>query len=126
PRLWGGWGRVSRGGAGAAFRWTVMAFSPPLWALWPLQALHALSFAAAFIGAIKLVESLARPDQASAAQSLSSALSAGVLIGLATLASGPLFAAFGSGGYLAMAGMALAGTVGTAWIHRHQRQAKTE
>jgi len=39
------------------------------------------------------------------------ALSAGVLIGLATLASGPLYVAFGSRAYLSMAGLALVGGV---------------
>ena len=36
-------------------------------------------------------------------------MSAGVLIGLATAASGPLYDAFGLKGYLAMAGLACAG-----------------
>jgi PPP family 3-phenylpropionic acid transporter len=31
------------GGAAAVLRWSALAFSPPLWALFPLQALHALS-----------------------------------------------------------------------------------
>ena len=36
-------------------------------------------------------------------------LSAGLLIGLATAASGPLYDRFGAGGYWAMAAMAVAG-----------------
>ncbi|PZU73415.1 MAG: MFS transporter [Brevundimonas sp.] len=93
--------------AGAAvLRWTAMAAAPSLWLLWPLQALHALSFAASYLAGVELIERLAPRDSHTAAQTLNSMLSAGVLIGLATLASGPLYDAFGSGGYLAMAGLA--------------------
>ena len=97
-------------GAGAAvLRWTAMATAPPLLMLWPLQALHALSFAATYLAGVQLVERLCPPGGQTAGQTLNSVLSAGVLIGLATLASGPLYDRFGAGGYLAMAAMALAG-----------------
>ena len=103
------WTMLALGSGAAVLRWTLMAFAPPLWALWPLQALHALTFAATFLAGVQIVEGLARPDLQTAAQTLSSALSAGLLIGLATLASGVLYDRVGAGGYLAMAGMALAG-----------------
>ncbi|QQQ18858.1 MFS transporter [Brevundimonas vitis] len=97
-------------GAGASVvRWTALALVPPLWTLWPLQALHALSFAATFLAGLELVERLAPPDSQTAAQTLSSALSSGVLIGLATLASGPLYDTFGAVGYLAMTALAAVG-----------------
>ena len=95
----------------AVMRWGLMAAMPPLWALWPLQALHALSFAASYLAGIDLIERLAPPESQTAAQVLSSTLSAGVLIGMATLASGPLYDAFGAGGYLAMAGLAGLGLI---------------
>ena len=50
-------------------------------------------------------------------------LSAGVLIGLATLASGPLYDAFGSGGYLAMAGLAGVGLL--AVLSRESRRTRS-
>ena len=97
-------------GAGAAVvRWTLMAFTPPLWALWPLQTLHALSFAATYLAGVQIVERLSPADSHTAAQTISSVVSAGVLIGLATAASGPLYDAVGLKGYLAMAALALAG-----------------
>lgn len=102
------------GGAGALVRWVVMAFAPPLWALWPLQALHALSFAASFMAGLSLLDRLAPKESATAAQTLSSALSSGLLVGLGTVASGPLYDAYGAGGYLAMAAMAGMGLYG-AW-----------
>lgn len=105
------------GGAAAILRWTVYAFSPPLWLLFPLQALHVLSYAATFLASLQLVERLSSPRNASAAQSINSALSGGVLAGLATMASGPLFDRFGAGGYLLMAVMCFAGLIGALRLY---------
>lgn len=105
----GPWGLLMVGSAAAVLRWGVMALAPPLWLLWPLQALHALTFAATFLAGVQLVERLSPPDTHTAAQMLSSVLSAGVLIGLATAVSGPLYDRFGPGGYWAMAALAGAG-----------------
>ena len=105
----GPWLMLSVGASAAVVRWTLMAFAPPLWALWPLQTLHALSFAATYLAGVQIVERLSPPDNHTAAQTLSSVVSAGVLIGLATATSGPLYDAFGLKGYLAMAGLACAG-----------------
>lgn len=100
-------------GVGAAVaRWSLMALAPPLWALWPLQSLHALTFAATYLAGVEIVERLSPPDSHTAAQTLSSVLSAGLLIGLATAASGPLYDRAGLAGYLVMA--VLAGTGGLA------------
>jgi PPP family 3-phenylpropionic acid transporter len=108
------------GGAAAVLRWTAYAFVPPLWLLFPLQALHALTFAAAFMASLRLIERLAPPESASAAQAINSALSAGFMLGVGTLASGPLFDAFGSRGYLAMAAMGGLGLIGALRLARRQ------
>jgi PPP family 3-phenylpropionic acid transporter len=105
----GPWSLLMVGSAAAILRWSVMALAPPLWLLWPLQALHALTFAATFLAGVQLVERLSPPGTHTAAQTLSSVLSAGVLIGLATAVSGPLYDRFGAGGYWAMAALAGAG-----------------
>lgn len=110
------------GGAAAALRWTAYAFSPPLWVLFPLQALHALTFAASFLASLRLIETLTPPASASAAQAVNSALSMGFTLGVATLCSGPLFDAFGAHGYLAMAGMGLLGLAGAIALHRRARR----
>lgn len=99
------------GGLAAVLRWTVMAFSPPLWALFLLQPLHVLSYAATFLASLQLIERLSTPRNASAAQTINSALSAGVLMGVATMASGPLFDRFGAQGYLLMSAMSVAGVI---------------
>lgn len=100
---------VAIGGVAALVRWTALAFSPPLWLLFPLQGLHSLSFTATFLGSLALIERYAPPHTASAAQTISSSLSGGLFIGLATLGSGPLFDAFGAFGYLGMTLMTLVG-----------------
>jgi MFS transporter, PPP family, 3-phenylpropionic acid transporter len=102
----GPWLLLMIGGGAAVVRWVALAFMPPLWLLWPLQALHALSFAATFLAGLQIVERLAPPANQTAAQTLLSALSSGVLIGLATLMAGPLYDAYGALGYLAMAVLA--------------------
>lgn len=99
-------------------RWTALAFSPPLVLLWPLQALHALTFAATYLAGVEIVERLAPEDAQTAAQTLSSTLSAGVLIGIATVLSGPLYDAVGAGGYLAMSALVLLGAVAGLSVRR--------
>jgi len=109
------------GAAAALLRWTLYAFSPPLWMLFPLQGLHALTFAASFLASLRLIEKLTPPASASSAQAINSALSSGLTIGLATLASGPLFDALGPRGYLAMAAMAILGMAGAMALQRSAR-----
>ena len=109
------------GGVAGVLRWTLMAAAPPLWALVPLQALHALTYTAVFLASIQLASRLSGPQTASAAQLVNAALQGGVLSGLATLASGPLFDSVGSGGYLAMSGMAAIGLLGAFGLYRIRR-----
>ena len=65
-----------------------------------------------------LVERLAPRDSQTAAQTLSSVLSAGLLIGGATAVSGPLYDRFGAGGYAAMAVMSAVGLVAALSLPR--------
>jgi PPP family 3-phenylpropionic acid transporter len=109
------------GGVAAVVRWSALAFSPPLWALFPLQTLHALSYAATFLASLLLVEQLSTPRNASAAQALNSALSGGVLSGVATIFSGWLFDRTGAHGYLLMAAMSLAGLAGAVRLYGLKR-----
>jgi PPP family 3-phenylpropionic acid transporter len=102
---------VLLGGLGGVVRWTAFAFAPPLWLLWPLQILHALTFTACYIGGLHLVEEIAPREAQSAGQTLSSALSSGVLIGLATILSGALYDRYGAYAYLAMSALSVMGLV---------------
>jgi len=112
---------VVLGGLGAVVRWTCLAMSPPLWLLIPLQALHALTFTATFMGSLQLMERLAPARSATSAQTLNAVLSGGFLIGLATMASGRLFDAAGSRGYLVMSAIAALGLVGAICLTPLQR-----
>ncbi|RZJ19513.1 MAG: MFS transporter [Brevundimonas sp.] len=106
------------GAAAAAVRWGALALAPPLWMLWPLQALHALSFAATFLAGVELAETLSPADSHTAAQTLGSVLSTGVLMGLATVLAGPLYDAYGAGAYWAMTGLALFGLAAALRLRR--------
>jgi PPP family 3-phenylpropionic acid transporter len=77
--------------------------------LWPLQALHALSFAAAHVGAMRLLHREAPEHSAAMAQTLYAVLSGGLFMGVSTLLSGYLYDIGGAIGYWAMAAMAAAG-----------------
>jgi PPP family 3-phenylpropionic acid transporter len=109
---------VIYGGLGALIRWTALAFAPPLWLLFPLQALHAASFSTTFLGSLQLVERLSPPSNASAAQTLNASFSSGLLIGLATLVSGWLYASVGSAGYFVMAAMSALGLAGAVKLRQ--------
>lgn len=106
---------IAIGGAGGLLRWTAMAFSPPLALLWPLQSLHALSFAAAHVGALRLVQREAPEHIAGVAQTLYAALASGTVAGLAALLAGALYDQVGAHGYLGMAVLSGAGLAVLVW-----------
>lgn len=97
------------GAAGGVLRWSCMGFAPLGVALWPLQALHAATFAAAHVGAMRLIYREAPAGSAAMAQTLYAAISGGILMGMCTLLSGALYDAVGAAGYWAMALIAAAG-----------------
>jgi PPP family 3-phenylpropionic acid transporter len=94
---------IMLGAAGGVVRWTLLGLAPLGPWLWPLQGLHALTFAAAHIGAMRLLYSETPDNAAAMAQTLYSTLSAGVLLGASTLLSGLLYDRVGAAGYWAMA-----------------------
>jgi PPP family 3-phenylpropionic acid transporter len=90
-------------GAGAAvLRWCLMALQPDLIWLWPLQALHAFSFAAAHVGALRLVQQESPAEIAGLGLTLYSAATA-TSIGLSQVLSGFLYDRVGVAGYWVMA-----------------------
>lgn len=109
------------GGVAGLVRWTALAFSPPLWLVFPIQALHTLSYAATFVASLQLVERLSSRANASSAQLINSALQGGILSGLATMGSGVLFDRFGALGYLAMTAMTLLGVLGALRLYGVKR-----
>lgn len=114
-RRMGPWRMVRIAASLGVVRWSLMALDPPLWALWPLQCLHAGSFAATYLAGLELVARACPKGLETLAQSVATALSSGVMLGLATLISGPLYAQFGPLGYGVMAGLVALGGIG-AWL----------
>jgi PPP family 3-phenylpropionic acid transporter len=84
-------------------RWGATALTTDPWLLFPLQILHAASFGAQHLASMIVLGRIVPAAQAGTAQALHASLGSGVAIGVLTLACGPLYAAFGGGGYWAMA-----------------------
>jgi len=91
--------------AGAGMlRWAVTAETVWLPALAVVQLLHAATFGAQHLAAMRVLACLP-PAQAATAQTLHASLGVGLASGLLMLASGPLYAGFGGGAFWAMAGL---------------------
>jgi PPP family 3-phenylpropionic acid transporter len=88
-----------------------MATAPLGPALWALQALHAFTFAATHVGAMRIIQREAPEEVAGLAQTLYAALGGGLILGLATVSAGALYDAGGAAGYGAMAAMAVLGGI---------------
>ena len=116
---------IASGAVGGLIRWSAMAFDPPLAALVPLQALHGLTFGAAHLGALHHISAHVPPAEAATAQALYASVTAGIGLGLATLAAGPLYAAFGGKAYLAMALLCVLGLAGLWVLGRHRHKIRT-
>jgi MFS transporter, PPP family, 3-phenylpropionic acid transporter len=97
------------GACGGVLRWALMGFAPTGWVLWPLQSLHAFSFAAAHVGAMRLLYRETPEASQAMAQTLYAVMSGGLLMGASTMLSGLLYDAIGSSGYWAMAAFAAVG-----------------
>ncbi|MBI1365373.1 MAG: hypothetical protein GC153_05390 [Alphaproteobacteria bacterium] len=107
------------GGTGAVLRWSVMAFSPPLPVIVLVQTLHALTFAAAYMGAIEFMDRAAPPRLVTTAMTLNATFGVGAVTGLATVAAGYLYQWGGvRAGYLLMAALAACGAAAALLLTR--------
>ncbi len=96
---------ITIGGAAAVIRWTVTAYDPPLALLFLVQTLHGLTFGAAHLGAMQFMDRAIPHRLAATAQGLYASVTAGIVMGLASLAAGPLYRIFSGEAYLAMAAL---------------------
>ena len=97
---------LALGGAGAAIRWTITAMEPPLWVLFFVQTLHALTFAATYLGTIEFLDRAAPTRLVNTAMTLMSTTGVGAVTGLATVIAGFVWQAHGPvSAYLMMAAM---------------------
>jgi PPP family 3-phenylpropionic acid transporter len=97
------------GALAAVVRWTVTGLSGALPAVALMQILHALTFGATHLGAITFIMQRVPPALSATAMSLYGSVLAGLAMGASILLSGPLYAAFGGGAYLAMTGIGAVG-----------------
>jgi PPP family 3-phenylpropionic acid transporter len=111
-------GLLAVGAAAGIVRWVVTAVTVDPWIIGPLQLLHALSFGASMLGAAALLVRLVPPELGATAQTLHAALGPGLATLLLTAASGPLYARFGGGAFLAMAGVCAVALIPTALLAR--------
>ena len=109
---------IAAGGAAAVVRWTAMSFDPPLAVLVGLQGLHALTFGATHLGAMRFIAEAAPPAAAGTAQALHSSFAAGIVMGLSIMLSGTLYEAFAGRAFLAMAVLGLMSLLATLFIVR--------
>jgi MFS transporter, PPP family, 3-phenylpropionic acid transporter len=110
------------GGAGGILRWSLTAFVTSLPALVLVQPLHALTFAAAHLGAMHYIARAVPEHRAGTAQTLYATITGGIGLGLASALAGALYATWGGATYFVMAAMAGAGAL-LAWRAAPQRQA---
>lgn len=108
-RRLGPWNLLLIGALAGVARWGLMAYFTDLWILWPLQALHCLSFIAVYLAGLELVFVLVPQGYEGLGQAINSAYASGALTGVVTLFSGTIFEQQGEQGYLVMAALAAAG-----------------
>lgn len=106
---------IAAGGA-SVVRWGLMALSPPIAALAPLQMLHALTYGASHLGAMHFISRAVPESAQGTAQALYATMAMGVFIGGATLTSGVLYARIGAEAYFAMAAMAAVGLLAALYL----------
>ncbi len=109
------------GAAAAVLRWAFTAMDPPLAILFPLQALHGLTYGAAHIGAMQFMREAVPERLAMSVQGLYASVAMGVAMGLVNLAVGPLYRTLDGRAYLVMAGLGAAGVVASLVLLRRWR-----
>lgn len=107
------------GGLAAVLRWAAMAAMPGATGLWPLQALHAFTFALTHLGAMAFLAQAVPPRLAASAQGLVSGIAMGITSAAATIIAAAIVGASGvSEAYLLSLGMAIAGSALTLVLPR--------
>lgn len=85
---------VAIGATGGLMRWTALGFAPDLTLVYPVQLLHAATFAATHLGTLKAINDEVPADRIPVAVAINSAIAFGPAMALSALASGAMFDAF--------------------------------
>ena len=113
---WGPAALLVAAGCASLVRWGMMALSPALPILVPLQLLHALTYGASHLAAMHFISRAVPESSQGTAQALYATMAMGVVIGGATLASGQLYAQIGAEAYFAMAALAAVGLAAALFV----------
>lgn len=105
-------------GIGVLVRWPLTAIAESVAVVAALQVLHALTFGAAHLGAMRFLQDNAPPGLEATAQALYYALVTGVLMGLCMPVAGLLYDAVGMAAYHAMGLLGLFTLAATAVLVR--------
>jgi PPP family 3-phenylpropionic acid transporter len=115
------------GALAALVRWTALAALPPVWALYPLQVMHAATFAATFLGGMRMIQAMHGDGRTPTAQMIYMALASAPAQAATTLISGALYEYLAPSGraalgYLSMSAVSLIGLALATllWTRRHQ------
>lgn len=106
------------GGAASVVRWAMMAVDPGFGVLVLLQVLHALTFGASHLAAIRFISLAVDAKLAGTAQALYATIAMGVAMGGATLASGVFYEKMGGSTFFLMAGLAGIGLIAAIGVVR--------
>ena len=109
-------------GVGAIVRWPLTAIADTVALAAALQVLHALTFGAAHLGAMRFLQDNAPPGLEATAQALYYALVTGVLMGTFMPLAGYLYEAGGMAAYHAMGGLGVVTLAATAMLFRLSRR----
>lgn len=99
------------GGLAGLVRWSAMALAPDFAVSVALQTLHAATFGLTLIGAMRLIRARFSADEVPLVQTMMSSAMMAPMMGLATLAAGPLHDHFGALGYLSATALSALGVV---------------
>jgi PPP family 3-phenylpropionic acid transporter len=107
--------------AGGILRWSILGATDALPALIFAQALHALTFGATHLAAVRYIMAAVPPEATTTAQSLYISVAGGIGAALYAAGAGALYADWGAGAYFAMAASSFAGGVVALAIGRRTR-----
>ena len=117
-RRFGAVGAIALSAGAGLIRWTAMMADPTGAALWLLQTLHALTFAAGHLGGIAFIAAAVPDRLAASAQGMFSSAIGGILVALAMAGAAVLYPLAGGMTYGIAAGMSALGLVFAIWLGR--------
>jgi PPP family 3-phenylpropionic acid transporter len=111
-------GALAIAGGVGVLRWAVMMADPTGFWLWPTQALHSVTFAAAHLGTMAFIGRAVPDRYHAAAQGATTAMAVGGVTALATLLASAVYPTLGGGTYAISLGLSAVGLAFTLALAR--------